>query len=197
MDMLSAVKQTRAARGLSMSPKAQGFTLLELMVVVSMVSILIAIAVPAFTSTIERSRQSTAVSDIARAIDIARNEAVSRVTTVELCASSDGNTCSGSAAWESGFLVRSVSASEVFQVWEEIPGGITVKAVNFADDAKVRFSPEGLVDAAGTFVICGNAGASGASAVVLNISGLGRLAVDDDDSGNIIDDNLGRDVTCG
>lgn len=48
-----------------MRVRASGFTLIELMIVVAVVAILAAIALPSFNEQVRKSRRSTAVADVA------------------------------------------------------------------------------------------------------------------------------------
>lgn len=86
-------------------PFPRGFTLVELLVTIAMVAILAAIAIPSFTHTIQRDGVSSASNRLMADLDYARSEAATRGTYVSVCPSTDGTSCSGSAAWESGWIV--------------------------------------------------------------------------------------------
>lgn len=99
--------------------KARGFTLLELLVSITIAAILAAIAIPSFRTTIQKHRLRSATDNLQAAIDYARTEAVLRATYVSLCASSDGATCSASKSYETGWIVYShpvatTAASDVY-----------------------------------------------------------------------------------
>lgn len=85
--------------------KARGFTLLELLVTITIAAILVAIAVPSFRTTIQKHRLRSATDNLQAAIDYARSEAVLRGTYVSVCASADGATCSATKTYETGWLV--------------------------------------------------------------------------------------------
>ena len=61
-----------------MTRRAKGFTLIELLFTVTLVGILAAIAVPNFSSMIQKSKADSEVSDLQRALNFARLEAINR-----------------------------------------------------------------------------------------------------------------------
>lgn len=67
---------------------AKGFSLIELLVTVSLVGILAAIAIPSFTSSIQSNKADTELSDLQRALNYARLEAINRGVTVRIAPTS-------------------------------------------------------------------------------------------------------------
>lgn len=63
---------------------AKGFSLVELLVTVSIVAILAAVAIPNFNSTLQNNRAETEVSDLQRAFNYARLEAINRGVSVRI-----------------------------------------------------------------------------------------------------------------
>jgi len=124
--------------------KQSGFTLIELMVVISILAILLGIGVPSFRATIEGNRITTVANDLVGALQFARSEAVKRGTNVTLCSSSDQATCSG--GWVNGWVARNnaVPADPPFRVWPSaregvaiaVPGAVEFNALGGATNAR-------------------------------------------------------------
>lgn len=84
----------------------RGFTLVELMVTLSVLGILTAIAIPSLTQLLANSRVVGAVNEYTAGINLARSTAVNTGLRVTLCAASGPGTCIGSGnAWTSGWIV--------------------------------------------------------------------------------------------
>lgn len=84
--------------------RAQGFTLIELMVTVAVLAIILAIAVPGFQSFIASSRVTTVTNDFVGALTFTRSEAIRRGARVTLCKSSDGASCTDAGGWQQGWI---------------------------------------------------------------------------------------------
>ena len=85
-----------------------GFTLIELMVAMTVAGILAAIAIPAFNSFVMNDRDANQINSLAASLNYARSMAVKLNTQggVEVCPSSDGQTCNAPAGgWAAGWVV--------------------------------------------------------------------------------------------
>ena len=83
--------------------KLSGFTLIELMISIAVAAILFGIAVPQFSTVTQNARMTSARNGLFTAFQLARTEAITRHVHVVVCASSDGESCSGN--WDGGALV--------------------------------------------------------------------------------------------
>jgi type IV fimbrial biogenesis protein FimT len=83
----------------------KGFTLIELMVTIAIIAILMAIALPSFQDTIARSKLETEANNILRDLNFARTEAIKRGSSVSLCPSDNGTSCSGAQDYGDGWII--------------------------------------------------------------------------------------------
>jgi type IV fimbrial biogenesis protein FimT len=82
-----------------------GFTLMELLVTMTVVGILMAIAVPSFRYVTTANRASSEINALLGDMQMARGEAMKEGQFVTICASIDGATCAGNTAWNTGWIV--------------------------------------------------------------------------------------------
>lgn len=83
--------------------RTAGFSLVELMVTLSISAVILSIAAPSFNELMARSRMTDVSRDLSDRIAIAMNTSESRPTTI--CVSTNGTTCSASANWHQGYIV--------------------------------------------------------------------------------------------
>jgi type IV fimbrial biogenesis protein FimT len=84
---------------------AAGFTLLELMMTLTVAAILLSIAAPSFRYVTTANRASSEINALLGDMQMARAEALREGVYVTICASTDGATCAGATAWNTGWIV--------------------------------------------------------------------------------------------
>ena len=82
-----------------------GFTLVELLVVLSIAAIIVSIAAPSFMNIIANNRVTAASNELVVALNLGKNEAVRSGQRTRLCKSQNGNQCDNSANWKDGWLL--------------------------------------------------------------------------------------------
>ena len=119
----------------------RGFTMVEVLVVMTISAILLALAIPSFERLLRTNRVSSATNSMLAALDLARSEAVRRSGVVTVCRSTNADapnpTCSSAAAggyadndWASGWIV-----------FAKAPGNANNGAVEANDELILRQTP--------------------------------------------------------
>ncbi|HEV2333230.1 MAG TPA: GspH/FimT family pseudopilin [Gammaproteobacteria bacterium] len=159
---------------------AGGFTLIELLITLSVAGILVALAGPSFKITIQNNRLVTQGNDFLGALIYARSEAIELNSTVTVCASSDGATCSGTN-WASGWVVGyapsggSNPVATVLRSHIAITGGNTLSS---SLGASAAFLSTGMLNgtSTGTFTLCDSRGKTYGRSLYLMLSGQAKLS---------------------
>lgn len=156
-----------------------GFTLIELMVTLSVAAILLAVAVPNFVTFVQNNRLATQANDLVTMLNYARSEAIKRGARVTVCSSTAGNACAGSTTWDTGLLVFAdadgdgvVDGGEtVLQVRQGLEGSNSLRSSTLT---RVTYQASGFLfgfGANGTFKLCDARGTASARAIVVSNQG--------------------------
>ena len=187
-----------------------GFGLVELMSVVAIIAIFIAVAVPNFSTSAERSKIKSAKRSLLSELAFARSEAVKRQQTVSICASSSGQHCD-TANWARGRLVfvddgagNNANAANgafdnetVVKSYGSIEEGLIVTASDFESVGVIVFSKDGSIAQAGSLTICSERDDIKPDAVNVNIIGRPQGAYDSDsDEAGLVNNVTGGNVSC-
>lgn len=109
---------------------SHGFTLIELMVAITVAAILAGIAVPAFRSFLQNDRDTGQVNSLIGSFNYARSEAVKNASPngITVCPSPDGLVC-GATPWSGGWIVINAANNLVLQAVPALGGTNTVTPV--------------------------------------------------------------------
>ncbi len=176
-----------------------GLTLIELVIAVTVASILIGLAVPGFVESIVGAKKDTVAYQLQGDVNLARSESIKTSSRYTVCARDpdDDRTCGDN--WDNGWLVfEDTSATvgqvdpdeEVIRIADGLPNfiqlNVRAKIVTGsalpASVAYVRFSPRGKSNwrGGGTFAVCDlnntDESRNGASALNIGLSGSVRKA---------------------
>lgn len=170
----------------AMRNQQSGFTLVELVVTMTVAVILVSLAVPSFRSLLANRTVQSAADTLASDFRFARSEAIKRTSKVTICASGNGSTCTGSGAlWRNGWIVFVPTASdgsftsgdEIIRVQDAIGSIASIAATDGTSKFQFVFEATGWSQAAAQQFLVTPSGGSGATARVVCISNKGRPAI--------------------
>jgi len=122
-----------------MPNKDQGFTLVGLLITISLIAIISSMAMPALADLIAYNRQQALLTKVQDAIQKARSKAVLHRQTVVLCGSSDATSCSSD--WSKGWLTLVETTQEVLDV-TQLPTTDELRWSGFGN-RRIRFYANG------------------------------------------------------
>lgn len=168
---------------------ACGFTLVELLMVLSVMAVLVTFAVPSFSGMLNSSKLTAASNSLLSSIYLARSEAIKRGSRVALCKSVDGISCVPGGGWEQGWIVFHDSNNNgerdagetIIERIHPLPGALRLtgnatvaKYVSFLSTGGTKLVGGGFQ--AGTLTVCNQSGAGGeARQIILNAVGRPRV----------------------
>jgi len=162
--------------------KYKAFTLLELMITISILAILLSLGIPAFHEFALKQRLNAAVNVLQNDLLLARSQAIHRDVHVIACPWNSGGGCTGKADWSEGWAVFSDSnENKSYEDGEVLlrrgQGVENVMIHGSASRTALRFYPNGTTPGSnGSISICGLGGPERARKLV--ISNLGRIRRD-------------------
>ena len=186
---------------------SNGFTLIELMITLTLVSLLMTQGIPSFKEAMRNNRLTTFNNDLVTALNLARSEAVKRNLSVSVRKSG--------ANWEDGWDVFTDLDSDgvfdddgdgtlcesgedcVLRVFEALPGSFILRGnTNFTNF--IRYAPTGLSNNMGSFVICensdGNNVPEAGTARMIIVNAVGRTMIAGDANNNGIPEEGGTEI---
>lgn len=167
----------------------RGLTLVELLIVISMMAVLLTIAIPAYSTMLVRQRLTSQANIFLAALHLARSEAIKRNSRVVVCKSSTGTECAAGGSWQQGWIVfddannnASLDSDETVLRYDGTLGPDFSMTGNTMVATYISYTPLGITKMssgafqAGTVTLC-RSGATGAEArqVVLGITGRPRI----------------------
>ena len=172
--------------------KANGFTLIELMVTVAVLAIVLTVAVPSFGNLVNANRLNAQANNFLAAIEYAKTEAVKNNATVAFCHSSDNSTCSAAPAggwqgWVVGLAANpaGIQAGSVMRAGTVESSQLVIRGSESLTDAddQIRVTPQGLLRTANrlplqaTLRVCHPTSSSDPNSRNLRIRSGGQLSV--------------------
>lgn len=161
-----------------MDARMRGFTLVELVIVVAILAILLAVAVPALAPLVERQRAGSAMSALSTQMQLARMAAITYRRPAVLCPSRNGSACDGGTDWGLGWLLfldmdgnhQPDAADEILRN-EPVPAARShMRLVGTTGRPRLRYLPDGRSAGSNlTISVCNAQGALLGAVIVNNV----------------------------
>jgi type IV fimbrial biogenesis protein FimT len=187
----------------------QGFSLLELMITITIMAILLVIAVPSFRDVIHRNQVSSASNAVLASMAYARAEAINRGQLVSMCPSATGTSCTAAGtAFEPGWLVYTYpagtasanqayvasSSSTILLRATGAQNGVSIQSSGLTS-AVITFGQQGQLKPSNAlkFVTCYRSGTSGTGTSTKKAPG---AELDVNGSGSVQTKSVGDGASC-
>jgi type IV fimbrial biogenesis protein FimT len=157
----------------------RGFSLIELLVTLSIAAILVTVAVPNFITFVQSNRLTGQANDLVTALNSARSEAINRGTRITVCSRATDTSCTATTTWDSGLLVFidlngdgvKDPGETILRVRQALEGGNTLRA---GASPHITYQSSGFrSDPAGpdVFRLCDTRGAASGRSITVNQQG--------------------------
>lgn len=159
-----------------------GFTLPELLAGLSIATLLVALAWPAWSAWLAEERAQYAGARLLTGLAAARGAAIGSGSATRVCPAGDGGACISQRDWSRGWLVQQ-SGSGLWQTLDRaglLPDRVRVEVAASALEGGVQFEPRGFAVnpsgggfASGSWVVC----VPGARARTITLAPSGRARI--------------------
>jgi len=125
---------------------SRAFTLIELMVTISVLAVVIALAAPSFSTMLRENRLAALSTELQGAMQLARSEAVKRRENITVCRSNAAQSaCENGTNWGVGWLITRMNGVnvQVLKVWDPVQGTVVT-----GPNAGITFRSNGMSSSA-------------------------------------------------
>jgi type IV fimbrial biogenesis protein FimT len=163
----------------------KGFTLAELMITLTIGTVLTTMAVPAFSTMLEENRMLTHIYELIGHINYTRSTAVTSARQVVICKSADGSSCDSDAEWDDGWIIfidtspnlQRDSDEPLLRVKRSPDDGGSIDFGAFGSENYLAFQPTGMLKKGnGTFTFCSRNNEVAPRAVIISKPGRIRIS---------------------
>ena len=131
-----------------------GFTLVELLITMTVVALVLGIGLPGLRDFIQNNRRAAKINELVASLTLARSEAVSRNLAVSMCPSTNGTACAA-VAWDKGWIIFSDADRDgtvdagVDTVLKAVDGLNEMQVTSPELAASLSYRPSGRIDKLG------------------------------------------------
>ncbi len=153
--------------------RQKGFTLIELMVTLIVLVVLLSIGIPSFSDWVKNNRLDTATRTLASALQLARNEAISRQTAVTI--DSGGNWGNGLTIYTDESPTGNTALAGVDILIKDLSFSLDGITTTTNDDRYISFTNTGLLSTLDTspliLTLCHSSGEADGTQITINAVG--------------------------
>ncbi len=154
---------------------SRGFTLIELLVTIALAAVLLALAAPSLSDASLRSKLAANANRLAASATLARSEAIKRNSSITLCMSANGTSCTTSGSWEQGWIVLAGSTLLLYE--KAADSGYRVKETSGTPVTSLTFQSTGVGSTQADFKVCRYSPTVGSQERVVGVGATGRTTV--------------------
>jgi len=170
-----------------------GFTLLELLITLSILAILLGVGAPSLVSFSQDNTLVSQTNNVLGTIRYARREAVKRNTDVVVCQSSDGQVCSNGSDWSKGWIVFSDQNrngvydapanadaidmrrdDQIIKIQDGMEVDYKITSSVYGKDQPLSFNSSGYLENSGDISLCDERGEDFCRIILVELSGRTR-----------------------
>ena len=163
--------------------RQNGISLIELMIVIAILAIMAAFALPGIESSVNTGHRAAGLAGAMGMVDGARSNAISRRLPISVCPSSDQQSCN-SDNWADGWVMfiddgasgtardgKRSSREKIIQTGQAAVASITIRSHEFSAGVALVFDELGMIADSGSLVVCDK---NSTAATVLVVSQIGQ-----------------------
>ncbi|MBU2869398.1 GspH/FimT family pseudopilin [Colwellia sp. E2M01] len=176
--------------------KVIGFSLIELMITITIAGIALAIALPSLGGFLAQMRVDNEVVSLQRLLLTARNTAINTGANVEVCPLKNDDTCNDVNDWTGRIgVVSSINGDDLIKEKEAIKTGDKLQFTSTSNS--ITYSPSGqLINTViGTFNYCPKSYDDYSRGIDLSLAGRTYLSTDVNGDGKD-QDRAGKNIVC-
>ncbi|KPJ67389.1 MAG: hypothetical protein AMJ43_03770 [Coxiella sp. DG_40] len=154
----------------------RAFTLIEMLIAISILSILLLISIASMYSLIMNNQATAEINNIVSALQFTRAEAIKNGVAVKFCKSVNHKVCGGN--WRDGQIIIDESNNKIFRIFSALPkGDKLIWKSSLGKESYIEFSPIGSTNGQyGTFSYCSDDKKKYARAIIISQTGRIRVA---------------------
>lgn len=183
-----------------------GFTLLESLISITILSLLASLAAPSFIDTIHRTKAQSDISEFYHLLIYARTQAINTNKAIVVCGSQNGNDCEKSRDWSNLKVLvftdnnrdgQLNNDENLLKVQQAVDNGSQLYWRSFKNKSYLTWLPQGITDYQnGNFTYCPeNLDSQNAHQLILNVAGRPYWGKDSNNDG-VRENRYGENLDC-